>query len=275
MKHSWKLLYLLATAVPLIAGLGYSFLYSVGLTGALGSGFTFEHWNEIFKSGEIITSLIYTLLLSVVSISLGTFGAGLIAYGWYKEKIRISRAFMLPMAMAPVVAAFAMNVLLSPSGFFSRMVFQLGLISDIQEFPRMVNDRWSVAIVLTHIFLMLPILSILMYNVARKERMNELEESAVSLGAGQGQFLRSVFLPLVIRKSLPVLVLYAVFVFGTYEIPLVLGRQSPRAVTVFITDKLTRFNLLDIPQGHVMILIYALLVGGIAALLVRKQTSLW
>ena len=77
-------------------------------------------------------------------------------------------------------------------------------------------------------------------------------------------------MPIVIKKSFHVMVLYGVFLFGAYEIPLLLGRQSPQVITLFITDKLSRFNLLDIPQGHVMILLYLCVVGLVSSVFLVK-----
>lgn len=275
MRLIWKVIFIALTAIPLIAGLFYSLLYSFGLAGVLSEGFTLDHWSTLFQSTEILRSIGYTVFLVSVPIIVTPIVSVLLSYAWYKRQIKISRAFMVPMAMAPLVAAFAISQWLSPTGFLSRLAYQWGWITEIQQFPRLVNDSGSVAILATHIFLLMPILSLLMYNVAIKERMTDLEHAAQGLGSAPAQFLRKIYVPIVLLKSMPVLILYAIFIFGTYEIPLLLGRQDPRAVTLFITDKLTRFNLGDIPQAHVMILLYAILVALGGFMVLRKRSASW
>jgi putative spermidine/putrescine transport system permease protein len=58
---------------------------------------------------------------------------------------------------------------------------------------------------------------------------------------------------------------------GTYEIPLLLGRQSPSMLSVLVIRKLQRFNLADIPQAYAISVIYIILVSIILMLVYRSQ----
>ena len=60
-----------------------------------------------------------------------------------------------------------------------------------------------------------------------------------------------------------------VFLFGAYEVPLLLGMQSPRMISVLIAHKFRKFDLADIPQAYVLTVLYALVVGIIAWLISR------
>ncbi|RMF00942.1 MAG: ABC transporter permease subunit, partial [Bacteroidetes bacterium] len=113
--------------------------------------------------------------------------------------------------------------------------------------------------------------TILFQEQARKARMSDLLQTALSLGATPGQFLWRVHIPLLLRKGQAVIWLYGIFLLGTYEVPLLLGRSSPRPVTVFITEKLTRYNLGDIAVGHAMAVVYTLVVLAIVSFFIRKQ----
>ncbi|MBK8555069.1 MAG: hypothetical protein IPL65_04535 [Lewinellaceae bacterium] len=57
------------------------------------------------------------------------------------------------------------------------------------------------------------------------------------------------------------MVLYTIILFGAYEVPLVLGRQHPRMISVLIAQKFGRFDLLALPQAYVLTVMYALLVS--------------
>lgn len=69
-----------------------------------------------------------------------------------------------------------------------------------------------------------------------------------------------------IKKSIVSIVLFVVFVMSSYEVPLLLGRQNPQMISVLIIQKVQRFNLLDIPQGYAMSIVYVILI--IALLLI-------
>jgi len=54
--------------------------------------------------------------------------------------------------------------------------------------------------------------------------------------------------------------LYGLFLVGAYEVPLLLGRQSPRMLSVLIAQKFRRFDLLELPQAYVLTCLYAIIV---------------
>jgi putative spermidine/putrescine transport system permease protein len=103
--------------------------------------------------------------------------------------------------------------------------------------------------------------------------MPALRRAADALGSSRAQFARRIYAPLLLRRSLPLLLLYAVYIFGTYEIPLLLGRSSPRVVTIFVTEQLQRFDLSNIPLGHAMAVLYTALVAVLLALLLSRRTG--
>ncbi|MFX7752023.1 ABC transporter permease subunit, partial [Acinetobacter baumannii] len=81
-----------------------------------------------------------------------------------------------------------------------------------------------------------------------------------SLGANKRQITFRVAIPLLIQKSLPNILLYFIFIFGAYEIPVLLGRSHPESVSVLAVRKLQKFNMLDIPQGYVIAVVYTIFV---------------
>lgn len=261
---------------PLLLGVGYSLLYSFGMIGLLSEGFTLVHWQRLWQSSGAISSLIYTLLLSIVSLLLAL--AAALAVAWRSLQPgsgRLPAALFLPLLFPPLIAAFGWYYVLSPAGILSRLAVGSGLIGGLEDFPRLVNDAWSVGIVLTHIFLVYPVFSLLFVAQSRKERLPAMWALARNLGSTRWQFVRSILLPLLLQKTRPVVVLYGLFLLGSYEVPLLLGRTAPQTVSLFITEKLSRFNLLDIPVGHAMAVVYSLMVLGIIAFGVGKKPWSW
>lgn len=261
------------TVLPLAFGLGYSILYSLGLAGLMGEGFTLRHWQALWRSSDAIGSLLYSLYLTVASLLLML--APALALAWWQvfgqAKRWLLALLFVPLTFPPLVAAFSWYSLLSPAGILSRVAQGAGLINSPDNFPRLVSDAWGISILATHVYIIAPLFALLFIYQARKERMAELRAMSMTLGSSQGQFVRQVFVPLLLGKTAPFLLLYAIFLFGAYEVPLLAGRSSPRAVAVFITDKMGRYNLQDIPVGHAMAVTYSLLVIALAALFINSQ----
>jgi putative spermidine/putrescine transport system permease protein len=265
--------FVVLTLLPLVAGFVYSLLYSFGLAGLLGKGFTWMHWMRLASEGEALQALGYTLVLTLASLLLSVLPALGLSYllCTAKHKSRLEGLFYIPMAFPPLLAAFAMYYLLSPSGLFSRMAYGLGWSDGVAHFPRLVNDAASIGILAAHVFLLLPFFTLHFLNLARKERVPALLESARTLGAREGDFLRRIFVPLLLRRSAPLLLLYGVLLFGAYEVPLLLGRSTPRTVAVLITEKLSRFDLTAIPVAHALGVVYVLCIGTLLTVFLRRS----
>lgn len=265
-------LFVTLTLLPLGAGLVYSLLYSFGIAGLMGKGFTWTHWTRLVVEGEALQALGYTLILTLCSLFLSVVPALALSYHLlHTGKSRLEGLLYLPMAFPPLLAAFALYYLLSPSGLFARMAYGLGLIEGVESFSRLVNDAASIGILATHVFLLLPFFTLHFLNLARKERVPDLAHSARTLGAGRWDFVRRIFVPLLLRRSAPLLLLYGVFLFGAYEVPLLLGRSTPRTVAVLITEKLSKFDLTAIPVAHALGVVYVICVGALLTLLLRRS----
>ena len=76
-------------------------------------------------------------------------------------------------------------------------------------------------------------------------------------------------MPVLLRRAAPTLVLYGVAVLGAYDIPLLLGRTYPQMVSVFVTDRLSRFDLNEIPVGYGAGFVVAVLLMGIIGYMAR------
>jgi putative spermidine/putrescine transport system permease protein len=78
-------------------------------------------------------------------------------------------------------------------------------------------------------------------------------------------------IPILLQNALPNLLLFFIFLMSSYEIPLLLGRQSPMMLSVLISQKFRKFDLADVPQAYVMTVIYAVLVMFLVVFIVKNQ----
>lgn len=256
-------------------GFGYSLLYSFGVIGLMNSGFTMEHWLKLVQNNDALSSLIYAAFIAFFSIVFTLIPALFFAYllSFYKGENFLKKTMLIPLLIAPIIAGFLGYYILSPTGIIARIAALLGLLSSPDAFPSLVNDNFSIGIFLTHLFLLFPLFTFLFLHLLKKERIVELKNISTTLGATSSSFIVKIFIPLVLNKSKIIIVLYGLFVFGAYEIPLILGRQSPRMVSIFITEKLTKFNLNDIAVGHAMAVVYTLIVFSFITIVLRKKNK--
>jgi putative spermidine/putrescine transport system permease protein len=117
----------------------------------------------------------------------------------------------------------------------------------------------------------IPFLTILLWQYSRAEKLSGLAELATSLGATRRQILFRVAIPVLLNRALPQIGLMFVFLFGAYEVPLLLGMQSPRMISVLIAHKFSKFDLADIPHAYALTVLYALVVSIIAWLVSRTN----
>ncbi|MFT6035741.1 MAG: putative spermidine/putrescine transport system permease protein [Marivirga sp.] len=265
--------FLVIGILPFGLALGYALLYSFGIVGIINEGFTLQFWEEILTNGEFIQSFGFSALVSFISVALSVTSALWLAIRYKTDlnKRFLSFAIYLPLAVPGVVSAFFTLQLFSKSGFFSRIAFQLGAIDTIKEFPSLVNDSFAIGIILTFITLVLPFFLLLFLNIYKNERVDELVTLATTLGATRRQAIRHVSIPILLRKSWKLIALYFIFLLGSYEVPLILGRESPQMLSVLVVRELKQFDLTKISEGYVIAAIYTVAVSLAAIILFSKR----
>jgi putative spermidine/putrescine transport system permease protein len=266
-------LYLAIAVLPIAGSLVYGFLYTVGLAGLLARGFTLESWAKVLASGELWTSWGLSLYVAGAVAALST-AAGLalaLAFRRALDRGPLAYAIYLPLALPGTVAGFLAFELLSPAGLFSRLAFRLGLTDGIAGFPALTNDRWALGIVATHAALATPFFALLFAELYRSERIADFAALSRSLGASGRQTLARVVVPILLSRAATNVLLLFVVVLGSYEIPLLLGRQSPQMLSVLTFRKYQRFDLLDKPQAFVHSILYTLVALAIVTLALGRR----
>lgn len=258
-------LFFALTAFPLLLGIGYALLHSLGLAGILSEGFTLEHWAAVLGSAAFWKTLAFSAYVAFVSIGLavGLALAVVVRHPTAFGRGRLSFFIYLPLAIPAIVMAFIVFQLLSKGGAISRLAYQLGVIESLGQFPGWINGQWGVGIIVAHFCMALPFFIILYTNMYSSEGLKALMQQASALGASPGQASRRVAVPVLLRRSFATVALYFLFAMGSYEIPLLLGSQSRQMVSVLAIQKLQRFNLGDIPQAYAISVVYSAIVIGL------------
>ncbi len=268
MQQRWaayggRSLFVLLSAVPIVAGVSYALLYSLGLTGVMAEGFTLVHWQEILGDAAFWRTLGFSLYVAAVSIgvALGLSLALVLRSPQAYTKGMLSFFIYLPLSIPAIVMAFFIFQLLGKGGWLSRVSHQLGLISALEQFPDWVNDNYGIGIIVAHVIMATPFFTIFFANLYQNERLGEYLHLAATLGANGRQRIFRVAVPVLLRRGLATVFLYFMFVMGSYEIPLLVGSQSVQMVSVRTIQRLQRYNLGDIPEAYAISVAYTVLVA--------------
>ncbi|MFT7351755.1 MAG: putative spermidine/putrescine transport system permease protein [Flavobacterium sp.] len=207
-------------------------------------------------------SLFYSLFVGVTSVFIAICFALAISISWKKEinTGRLSNIIYLPLCFPAIVVTFFSYQFLAQSGFLSRLFYNLHITNSIKNFPVLINDAFGIGIIFTMVILITPFFILLFRQLYIAEKINSLSNLGATLGATNWQILTKITIPILIKKSIVSIVLFVVFVMSSYEVPLLLGRQNPQMISVLIIQKVQRFNLLDIPQGYAMSIVYVILI---------------
>lgn len=213
------------------------------------------HWGAVFSSPETWQALVLSAVLSAFVTSISAALALVSVVYFQREMTRkpVAFAWYWPLAVPPIAAAFIGFQYLGKTGLAARL-WPFG------AFPELLNDPWHIGVMVMFAFAAFPFFCLLFVQYYHTERVGELLQSAAALGAGRRQQLWRVALPVLWYKSRPNRALWFIVLFGAYEIPWLLGRQSPQMISVLISRKFRKFNLADIPQAYALLLLYAIVV---------------
>ncbi|RFP66375.1 ABC transporter permease subunit [Hymenobacter lapidiphilus] len=261
---------LLVIGLPL-AGLGYALLGSVGVVGPLAGDFTGEYWQALGHEPGLAYAALYSFWIAGASVGISVVLALLLVLRAQPTLQRgpLPGLLYVPLVMPALVVAFYLFQLLSRSGLLSRISFRLGLTDSLEAFPELVQDAAGVGIIMAHVLLTFPFLTLLFQAIYQESRLAELGQLTSTLGASAGQFRRRVAAPLLLRRAAPTVLLSFIATLGAYDIPLLLGRPYPQMLSVFIITKLQRFDLRELPAAYLAGFLVAAGLIGLILLLLR------
>lgn len=272
MRALASFIFFLFVIAPVALGLFYAFMSANGYFAVMPGTTQTTAFYAVISDGGFLRSMGYTLLLAAVVM----IASSLIALLVVRVALRhdgpntLTWKWFIPLGIPPIVAAIASFHLFSDTGLISRVLFKFRLIESSVQFPDLVNDAMGWSVVFTHVFLAFPFFVILFMVSARSAEARGMLDAARSLGANEHERFLKLFTPWVLRKNAAILAVWFIFVLGTYEIPLLLGNQRLRTVTVLIMDKLRGYDLSLIPTAYAMSTIYILLIVLIARIIVES-----
>mgnify|MGYP001606445529 CR=1 FL=1 len=251
-----RVLVFLPIILPFVVGLVYSLFKSFGFWDPIGH-ISFNHWAKILFSSTPYKSIAYSVYIAAFS-TLISFTLALTLL--FHKPTRLNILILLPLTLSPVSVAFIFLQLLSGNGFFARFFAKFPTISQYFMADLTARSPHGFAIILALTFMTIPVFYAFLTKIAEEEQINNQIQLSRELGASYWQSIWKIALPSLFQKSRFFILLYFVFALSSYEIPLLLGSQNPKMITVFIIDKIQKFDLTSIPEGFGLVMIYCFLI---------------
>lgn len=271
MKRRSHLFLYTIVLLPVVLAFYFAARYSFGFLNVPSIQEGGAHWKAVLYDQSFWTSLIFSAVVAVASVGMAVLLGAIFGFNSYRERSseRASFVWYGAMIFPPVVAAWLGFQWIGQSGWFSRVFFQMGLIQGPADFPAWIlgNSPW--ALILIHGCLITPFFTLYFFDLYRSLKFNELLQMSQNFGMSLHQFFRYSGLQLLTKKTLPIIVLYTVLIMGSYEIPLIVGGVYPKMLSVFIVDKLQKFDLANVPQAYVVTVIYFFVAATIILLVTR------
>lgn len=265
--------YLMVTPVVLLigilfgGGLALALLQSLGVIGLNGSALTGAAYIRVLQDPDFLRSVQVSGYLAGVGTGLSLIlGLGLALL--LRSAGRWARfACQLTLPIPHLVGVAGILLLLAPSGLLSRLAFALQLTGSDQDFPLLVNDPGYLGVLAHFLWKEVPFAALILLAVLRSVG-SEYERQARSLGATAMQSFWFVTLPLIRPGLLSAGVLIFGFIFGSFEVPLLLGPTYPRALPVQVYHLFTSTDLIRrrdaMALGILMAMISLTLLGILA-----------
>ena len=183
------------------------------------------------------------------------------------------RVVQLPIIVPHVVAALFMVNIFSRNGILARVCYMLGMINDQQQFPMLIYDANGVGIIMAYLWKEIPF--IIYFVIALMANINgNFGEAAINLGAGKWTAFCRITLPLCKNTIISGFLIIFVFALGAYELPLILGATTPKALPILAYQQYIHPDLRNRPYAMALngtIMIISLISALIYFIMTQKN----
>lgn len=268
----------LIISVLFFGGLGFGLLQSLGFQPQIGNtDLDFDAYRSVMFSEAHSSAFWFGLALTFWVATVSTFAAAALAvavalllrHGFFGKRIAVF-LFQLNLPIPHLVIAIGMLLVFSQSGLLSRLAGELGVISSPGDFPILTRDSLGIGIILAYVWKEIAFFGIIVMAILQSLG-EDYEAVAQSLGANRWQRFRYVTLPLIMPGLTSASIIVFAFVFGSYEVPRILGVRYPEMLPVMALDFFLNPDLNARSEGMALSIIIAAIV--VALVLIYMYVS--
>jgi putative spermidine/putrescine transport system permease protein len=269
-----------AIAVLFFGGLYEGLMQSLGMFPAAGQSrlttsayaiilYTPDFWRSL--SLTLCVSLMSTIFAAVIGLFISVCLFMISKSGDARWIPFWRRWFQLPFIVPHLAGAYLMVLLLTQSGWLPRLLYHIGIIDEMTDFPILVNDPFGWGIIMTYAWKEAPFISLCIYPVLLRIH-DTWHDGARVFGAGSINFIKEVVVPLLMPAWFAASFIVFAFTFSAFEVPYLLGVTYPKLLPVLAYEWYSG-DLTERPQamavGILLMLITALF--GIIAYRLSKR----
>jgi putative spermidine/putrescine transport system permease protein len=216
-----------------------------------------EAHSTAFWSGLALTFWV-AAVSTFAAASLAVAVALLLRHGFFGKRIAVF-LFQLNLPIPHLVIAIGMLLVFSQSGLLSRLAGELGVIDAPGDFPILTRDSFGIGIILAYVWKEIAFFGIIVMAILQSLG-EDYEAVAQNLGANRWQRFRYVTLPLIMPGLTSASIIVFAFVFGSYEVPRILGVRYPEMLPVMALDFFLNPDLNARSEGMALSIIIAAIV---------------
>ena len=194
---------------------------------------------EFISLTDLSFSIAVSLTATICAVTIGSLISFHLAnYGKSKLKYGILNIVLV---LPHLGFAYIIYLFFSDTGFLFRLLALIGITSEFI----LINDKMGIGIILNYILKEVPF--VILYLLATNK--NEVADhvfAAKDLGASYFEIFRKIYLPLNSIQIMSISVVIFAFVLGNYEVPFLLGANSPQFLSV---SALENFQSIDAEQN--------------------------
>ena len=247
----------------------FFFLYGMGNGIIQGFGYlpylnmtelTLDYYIAAFTRPDLVSSIWFSLYLAATTCVISTVcGVALSALLCRLKASRITQMFAIriPMSTSTLIVALMIMVLFVNSGMIPRILHALGLLESYTDFPGVIANTSGYGIIL--IYAWRESAFVAYFTISIMTHIDDTySEAAATLGASSLKAFFTVTLPLCRTTILRAALIVFAVVFGAYEVALLLGPSTVKALPVLAFIEYSKIDLANRA--------YAMALNGVAAL---------
>ena len=277
-RYIYIIPFLLYITFFFLYGLSYVLMTSLGYNRiTTKSYFTLNYYKEVLESKEFFKSLFYTIKINTIASLFSIILTVVILFIIFLNRKKyfyvrnLKKTLEIPIFIPYLVSAYGIFLLLMKKGLINNILFKIGVIKDIQQFPILINDDSGIGIILTYIWKTFPFMTVMSLPVMFRIDKN-WEKLGKVYNLSDFGFYKKIVLPLMLPSLSISFFIVLTYFFASFETPYILGVTYPKVLSVLVFEMYTKGSLElrgKVMVMNILISSISLLIGGVMCLIFK------
>ncbi|RKL69256.1 ABC transporter permease [Salipaludibacillus neizhouensis] len=216
---------------------GYAIMMALLESITINGQWTLDAYKQLLENQSFRDSILFSLKVTLTSTFISLF-IGVVITRWmyyYLRNYWVKVLIWIPMLFPHFVWGYIVILLFSQSGWFSGLLYELGLLEDFTHFPVLTQDQHGIGIISTYIFKEVPFVILIILPVYIQ--MNHQYKHVVqTLGGSKWEIFKTVEWPTIFPVLSEAGIIIFAFVLSAFEVPFLLGATYPKMVSILSYD---------------------------------------